>query len=159
MIEPIINTAPTGGSGLLNFFTAYFHRLGQLVMGGTFNVNFLPQMSNKSSKLGPSSSITKALYFPQGPDKYILETPEFIYLVPTPKKHHLFITKGSPSGVNKKPFACLFQDRQFQHPDRLVDRFRNFLLVIDSFGQNRCKKYVLKPFCILDQRNYKINNS
>ena len=62
----------------------------------TFNVNFLPQMSNKSSKLGPSNSITKALYFPQGPDKYILETPEFIYLVPTPKKHHLFITKGSP---------------------------------------------------------------
>ena len=86
MIEPIINTAPTAGSGLLNFFTAYFHRLGQLVWGGqrTFNVNFLPQMSNKSSKLGPSNSITKALYFPQGPDKYILETPEYIELVPTP---------------------------------------------------------------------------
>ena len=33
----------------------------------TFNENFLPQISNKSSKLGPSSSITSALYFPQGP--------------------------------------------------------------------------------------------
>ena len=30
------------------------------------------------------------------------------------------------SGVNKKPLACPFQDRQFQNPDRLVDSFRNF---------------------------------
>ena len=33
----------------------------------TFNENFLPHISNKSSKLGPRSSITSALYFPQGP--------------------------------------------------------------------------------------------
>ena len=33
----------------------------------TFNENFRPQISNKSSKLGPSSSITSALYLPQGP--------------------------------------------------------------------------------------------
>jgi len=26
---------------------------------------------------------------------------------------------GVHSGVNKKPFACPFQDRQFQNPDRL----------------------------------------
>ena len=38
----------------------------------TFNVNLRPHMSNKSSKLGPSSSITKALYFPQGPETYKL---------------------------------------------------------------------------------------
>ena len=31
-------------------------------------------------------------------------------------------------GVNKKPFACPFQDRQFQNQDRLTDSFRNFYL-------------------------------
>jgi len=31
--------------------------------------NSRPHISNKSSRLGPSSSITKALYFPHGPKK------------------------------------------------------------------------------------------
>ena len=31
-------------------------------------------------------------------------------------------------GVNKKPFNCPFQDRQFQNQDRLTDSFRNFYL-------------------------------
>ena len=42
-----------------------FHHICIAIL--TFNENFLPQISNKSSKLGPSSSITSALYFPQGP--------------------------------------------------------------------------------------------
>ena len=52
------------GNDLLQFhFPSFWFNLS----GNTFNVNFLPQMSNKSSKLGPSNSMTKALYFPQGP--------------------------------------------------------------------------------------------
>ena len=36
--------------------------------------------------------------------------------------HHVLrrvCTECLPAGVNKKPFACPFQDRQFQNPDRL----------------------------------------
>ena len=33
---------------------------------------------------------------------------------------------GEEAGVNKKHFACPFQDRQFQNPDRLTGNFRNF---------------------------------
>ena len=57
------------------------------------------------------------------------------------------------TGVNKKPFACLFQDRQFQNPDKLIDSFRNFYLWETVLDQTDAKKYVLKPFCVLDQRN------
>ena len=63
------------------------------------------------------------------------------------------------TGVNKSTFVCPFQDRQFQNPDRLTDSFRNFQTVLDSFGPNRCRKYVLKSLRILGQRKYTTSNS
>ena len=46
----------------------------------------------------------------------------------------------SVTGVNKKPFAFPFQDRQFQNPDPDYRQFQKFLLVTDSFGPKRCGK-------------------
>ena len=37
-------------------------------------------------------------------------------------------------------------------------QFQKFLLVVDSFGPNRCGKYVLKSFRIFGQRKYKTSN-
>ena len=34
-------------------------------------------------------------------------------------------------------------------------QFQKFLLVVDSFGPNRCGKYVLKSFRIFGQKKYK----
>jgi hypothetical protein len=47
--------------------TLHYSRLHYIALRLTFNVNFLPQISKRSSRLGPSSSITRALYFPHGP--------------------------------------------------------------------------------------------
>ena len=45
------------------------------------------------------------------------------------RQFQIFLDIYSPlSGVNKKPFVCPFQDRQFQNPYKTIDSFRNFYL-------------------------------
>ena len=56
-------------------------------------------------------------------------------------------------GWIKSRLPVLFRTDSFRTKADLYRQFQKFLLVIDSFGPNICKKYMLKPFCILDQKN------
>ena len=62
-------------------------------------------------------------------------------------------TDHNQTWVNKKSFACVFQDRQFQNPDKLIDSFRNFYLWETVLDQTDAKNMCWS--CILDQRNIK----
>ena len=58
-----------------------------------------------------------------------------------------------------KALCLSFSGQTVSEPGQTYRQFQKFLLVIDSFGPNRCRKYVLKSLRILGQRKYTTSNS
>ena len=61
-------------------------------------------------------------------------------------------------GVKKKPFVCLFQDRQFQNPDKLLDSFKN-LTCERQFWTKQMPKICVEALLHFRSKKYKTSNS
>ena len=57
-----------------------------------------------------------------------------------------------------KALCLSFSGQTVSEPGQTYRQFQKFLLVIDSFGPNRCRKYVLNSLRILGQRKYTLYN-